>query len=308
MVQVLIAITNIVGRHPLNQARLASLATPLLESLASLLQSLPLPGPISGDTSRGTVTVPDSDPSPPLSARPTMDAVINMDESQAEGNIPIEVHSQARNITAKATGAVPQETGNTAAAVSVCRFQLDPVRPASALTAQLTGAVLLPAGALTHNTTSAASAAAADVRSTASAADTAAAAAADADADADASTTIAPVRADQAGPRGSHDLPGQSTPHTPRAASASSQQHESQHGTEIRLAKQFVYHVLMLLPAVFVRQRAGFWMENAAGLPDLLRCCIAVAVLQDPVVSYCCFLLLLSTACSSVASNSGKRV
>ena len=38
---VLIAITNIAGQHPLNQARLASLADPLTEALASVLQALP---------------------------------------------------------------------------------------------------------------------------------------------------------------------------------------------------------------------------------------------------------------------------
>lgn len=53
----------------------------------------------------------------------------------------------------------------------------------------------------------------------------------------------------------------------------------------MQLGRRFVYHLLLHLPVDVLRERQAFWMEHAVGLPQLMHCCLGVAVMQEPTVS-----------------------
>ena len=68
------------------------------------------------------------------------------------------------------------------------------------------------------------------------------------------------------------------------AGSPSGAQQESDLTMDSEL-KQACYSLLLFLPAAELQGREQFWMQHAAGLPFLLRCCLAAAITFEPRVS-----------------------
>ena len=316
----LIAITNVAGQHPLNQARLASLADPLTEALASVLQALP---PLA---SAATAVITSSQPD---HAHQQQDEQQHSDRhepsrqisitDEMEGNIPIEVHPQAVCVTPELTiselqpagghhshssyaapatpaGSGSHQAGITAAAVSALTAQLKPARPASALTAQLqspeSAEVTLPS---INAHPAASKAGPSSPRSSSHTPQISLGGAA-----AELSRPESPLGLELPQlPESSQQLelshtpelpqqPAASEGHKPSRAHGSSQQERMQSQEEVRLVRHFAFHVLMLLPAEVVKTRAGFWLQHVNGVPDLLHCCVRVATLQDPLVRLSC--------------------
>ncbi|DBA85814.1 TPA: hypothetical protein ACH3X1_005366 [Trebouxia sp. C0004] len=311
----LIAITNIAGQHPLNQARLASLAEPLTEALASVLQALP---PLA---LAATAVVTSSQTDHPHQQqdeqqhsdghKPSRQVSIT-DESKTEGNVPIEVHPQAVCVPPELTVSESQPSGGLhshcsyaaaatpagsgshqagiTAAVSALSAQLKPTRPASALTAQLQSpgsAEATPSGINAHPAASGGAPSLPILSSHTPQISLGGAAA-----ELSRSESLLGLELPQL-PESSRQLEPSQTPessqqptasqgHEPSHAHGSSQEESMQHQEEVRLVRHFAFHVLMLLPAEVVKKRAGFWLQHADGVPDLLHCCVRVATLQDP--------------------------
>lgn len=68
--------------------------------------------------------------------------------------------------------------------------------------------------------------------------------------------------------------------------------------TMVSELKQACYSLLLFLPAAELQGREQFWMQHAAGLPFLLRCCLAAAITFEPRVSHS-----LQTLCSQDMSK-----
>ena len=288
MIDALIAITNIVGHHPLNQALLASLADPLTDALASLLQSLPPPSvtptAVATATDPGSTPTQRADESLTGGGLLTTHSHVSRNESQEEGDVAVGVHDQARR-----TPAGKSEQAGGTAAVSALTAQLKAAKLPSALTAQLQA---------TETHESQAWPVPGDPKPAVDTADGIDAAAAATAAAADQGPLIPDLRASEvdsasaiARAHGTDTpepslLPDSSHGHEPSEGLDSLQGEALQAQKENRLARQFVYHVLMLLPAETVRQRAAFWMAHVAGVPEMQHICVKVAVVQDPQVSY----------------------
>lgn len=309
---VLIAITNIAGQHPLNQARLASLADPLTEALASVLQALP---PLA---LAATAVVTSSQPDHPQQQQDEQQNLDSHEPSRQisitdklEGNVPTEVHSQAARLTPELTVSESQPAGEvhspssyaaaatpvgsgshqagTTAAVSALSAQLKPTKPASALTAQLQSpgsAEATPSSIKAHPAAS--GGAPSSPRSSSHTPQISLGGAA-----AELSRPESPLglelpeSSQQLEPSRCPESPQQPTAsqgHEPSHAHGSSQEERTQRQEEVRLVRHFAFHVLMLLPAEVVEKRAGFWLQHVDGVPDLLHCCVRVATLQDPQV------------------------
>ncbi len=304
MIDALIAITNIVGHHPLNQALLASLADPLTDALASLLQSLPPPSvtptAVATATDPGSTPTQRADESLTGGGLLTTHSHVSRNESQEEGDVAVGVHDQARR-----TPAGKSEQAGGTAAVSALTAQLKAAKLPSALTAQLQATETHESQATeTHESQatetheSQAWPVPGDPKPAVDTADGIDAAAAATAAAADQGPLIPDLRASEvdsasaiARAHGTDTpepslLPDSSHGHEPSEGLDSLQGEALQAQKENRLARQFVYHVLMLLPAETVRQRAAFWMAHVAGVPEIQHICVKVAVVQDPQVSY----------------------
>jgi len=314
---VLIAITNIAGQHPLNQARLASLADPLTEALASVLQALPPLAPAA--TAMVTSLQPDhphrqQGEQQPSDRHEPSRQISTTGKTKTEGNASIEIHPQAGHVTSELTFSESQPAGEvhspssyaaaaapagpgshqagTTAAVSALSAQLKPTRPASALTAQLQSpenAEATPSSITAHPAAS--GNAHSSPRSSNHTPQISLGGAA-----AELSRPESPLGLEL--PESSQQLEPSPRPESPQQPAAS-QGHEPSHvhgsseeermrrQEEVRLVRHFAFHVLMLLPAEVVQKRAGFWLQHVDGVPDLLHCCVRVATLQDPQVRFC---------------------
>ena len=311
---VLIAITNIAGQHPLNQARLASLADPLTEALASMLQALP---PLaSAATAVVTSSQPDhphqqQDEQQPSDRHEPSRQISNLGKSKIEGNASTEVHPQAGHVTSELTvgelqpagevhgpssyaaAATPAASGShqagTTAAVSALSAQLRPTRLASALTAQLQSPESAETSIKAHPAPSGV-APSSPTSSSHTPQISLSGAAAELSRPESPLGLELPESSQQLEPSQSPELPqpAASQGHEPSHAHGSSEQARMRRQEEVRLVRHFAFHVLMLLPAEVVKTRAGFWLQHVHGVPDLLRCCVRVATLQDPQVRLFC--------------------
>ena len=316
---VLIAITNIAGQHPLNQARLASLAEPLTEALASVLQALP---PLtSASTAVVTSSQPDhphqqQDEQQPSDRHEPSRQISNTGESKIERNASDEVHPQADHVTSELSVSELQPAGEVhspssyeaaanpagsgshqagvTAAVSALSAQLKPTRPASALTAQLQSpenAEATPSSVKAHPAASGGAPRGSPRSSSQTPQISLGAAAAELSRPESPLGLELPESSRQLEPPQSPESPQQpaaSQAHQPSHAHGSSEEERMQHQEEVRLARHFAFHVLMLLPAEVMKKRAGFWLQHVDGVPDLLHCCVRVATLQDPQVRSSC--------------------
>ena len=312
---VLIAITNIAGQHPLNQARLASLAEPLTEALASVLQALP---PLA---SASTAVVTFSQPDHPHQQQDEQQQSVRhepsrqistMEKAKIKGDVPIEVHPQAGHVTSDLTvsesqpadevhkpssyaaAATPARSGShqagITAAVSALSAQLKPTRPASALTAQLQSPQSAETSIKAHPAASGDTPSSPISFSHTPQISLGGAAAALSRPESPLGCEL-PESSQQLEPSQPPDSPQQpaaSQAHQPSHAHGSSEEERMQHQEEVRLARHFAFHVLMLLPAEVIKKRAGFWLQHVDGVPDLLHCCVRIATLQDPQVRSSC--------------------
>lgn len=306
MSDVLIAITTVAGHHPVNQTRLAALAGPLTQALASILQSLPpsTSAPTPTDKTlvmRNTMQAPDTHSGAANFGPRQFGAP---DESPCVGDVRVEVHPDAQG----ATGSQSQQAGRgwgqtpprsmaadpvldvnldqakTTTPVSALSSQLRPARSSSALTAELDAAndqrgVSTPIGAEFGE------AAGADSRDSA------------VSKTGHHQISLGGLATGVTKPESPLGLELPQLPELPqrpkesrgqgssRLLESAHQEEESRKQEECRLARHFAFHVLMLLPGEVVQQRAAFWLAHLDGVPDLLHCCVRVATLQDPGVS-----------------------
>lgn len=306
MSDVLIAITTVAGHHPLNQSRLAALAGPLTQALASILPSLPPtastsiaadntlmmsntmqpPDTHSGTANTGPREFGVTDESPPTDVR----VEVHPDPQGPTGG---QSQQAGRGWTQTQSRSVPSNTAldldaldqaKKTSPVSALSSQLKPGRTPSALTAEL-GEVNGQRGIPTPIRTESDEAAAADSRDCALP-----------------KTAHHQISLDEpaTGVSKPESSLGLELPHLPelpqrpeeargqglsRHLKSAHQEEESQRQEECRLARHFAFHVLMLLPGEVVQQRAAFWLAHLDGVPDLLHCCVRVATLEDSGVS-----------------------
>ena len=226
MIEVLIAMTNVVSQHAANQALLVPLSEPLTEALAAWLSTFPSITPEAANP-----------PQSPLTSLPSCTGTSAQSDMTA-----LKKNSS--------TGAEPNSTApHTAAHDSSCNAQK---LPTSALTSQLK--MPKQPSLLT-----------AKLRD---------------------STPIKTKTLDpsaSASPSASVSLPHAAA--STQRGETSKKSHRQEEDGEVQLARRFVYHLLLHLPVEVLRDRQAFWMEHAVGLPELMQCCLGVAVMQDPTVS-----------------------
>lgn len=214
MIEVLMAMTDVVGQHAANQAQLVSLAEPLTKALAAWLSTFPLVNLEATDA-----------PAASLTEGPSCGSTSTQSDTAA--------------LTNSSTWAEPKSTAHpTAAHDSSCNTQ----KTTCALTSRLKAPKQI--SLLT-----------AQLRNT------------------------APSKAETLAP----SAPPQGAASNQRGKSSKKRQrHEDE---EVQLARRFAYHLLLHLPVDVLKDRQAFWMEHAVGLPQLMHCCLGVAVMQEPTVS-----------------------
>ena len=255
--EVLIAISNLVSQHTANRAILASLATPLTQALASFLCTLPC-NSSSPSSDMATAHLPSQTQSPAAK-----------NDSIEKPSISPAAHAAADD------SALSKQRVMMSALTKQLR---SPSRP-SVLTAQLKGHM---PGTSSHS----------DQQNTKPAEASAAAVA-------HISQGSTPPQHPQSGlkPPANSALrlePGQMPEAEPEISCGSSSPQRSESAEsegvhdddlEVQLARRFTFHVLLHLPAASLKPRQATWMEHAVGLPELMQCCVEVAVEQAPRVS-----------------------
>ena len=277
MMEILIAMTNVISQHTTNQALLASLAEPLTSALASFLCALPvnsLSAASKASVTQDPVGVGTHACSSPAGLRQT----------QTQTQTPRQPHSRAAEQEAGALMGSQPVPGMSALTMGLqCHpFTHHPTNRRSLLPARAHVKPTLQKTALATHTarrqnTRARSHAHSRVPQRPS---TAAAFAAmhplqssdsTAPFELDFANSVKPVESRES-------VHGFELPQKPDSAFGGDTVPGagSVDDLEALLAKRFTFHVLLHLPADIVRERAGLWMQHAWGLPKLMRSCLGL--------------------------------
>lgn len=265
MMEVLIVISNVVSRHPDNKNLLACLAQPLTQALASILVSLP---------SNPTVNPPEAAPCDVSSHTGTPAQT----DSAALPHTQIGWHCQTSVLEPAADDSSARRQMRSMSALTA---HFNQINASSMLTAQLKGKQATPANTpqqSLHET------------------HTASKAESPQHPEADNSRTFDSAKSSDWTERKLVD--SSQKPETPQPPELTPDSNLTQKAVpiegdglpdplEVQLARRFTYHVLLHLPAASLEDRQGFWVKHAVGLPELMQCCVEVAVMQSHQVSPC---------------------